>query len=99
MKLIHRLEDSTKMKQPNEDGQMPDRKPKLSLLVEQDPQSLREKTVAKLREAIIGGYFEPGEQLVERDICAAPACARRSAIWNRKVSLRAARARAFSSKL
>ena len=44
-------------------------KPPLSLVVEQDPQSLREKTVAKLREAIIAGYFEPGEQLVERDVC------------------------------
>jgi DNA-binding GntR family transcriptional regulator len=46
-----------------------DEKPPLSLLVEQDPISLREKTVAKLREAIIAGYFKPGEQLVERDIC------------------------------
>jgi GntR family transcriptional regulator, trigonelline degradation regulator len=47
-----------------------DKKPLLSLVVEQDPQSLREKTVAKLREAIIAGYFEPGERLVERDVCA-----------------------------
>lgn len=39
-------------------------------MIEQDPHSLREKTVSKLREAIIAGYFEPGEQLVERDICA-----------------------------
>lgn len=44
-------------------------KPPVSLVVEQDPVSLREKTVAKLREAIIAGYFKPGEQLVERDIC------------------------------
>lgn len=44
-------------------------KPPLSLVVEQDPTSLREKTVAKLREAVIAGYFRPGEQLVERDIC------------------------------
>lgn len=42
----------------------------LSLVVEQDQTSLREKTVMKLREAIIAGYFKPGEQLVERDICA-----------------------------
>ncbi len=47
-----------------------DAKPPWSLVVEQDPMSLREKTVAKLREAIIAGYFRPGEQLVERDICA-----------------------------
>ena len=39
-------------------------------MIEQDPHSLREKTVSKLREAIIAGFFEPGEQLVERDICA-----------------------------
>lgn len=45
-------------------------KPGLSLVIEQDPHSLREKTVSKLREAIIAGYFAPGEQLVERDICA-----------------------------
>lgn len=42
----------------------------LSLVVAQDPLSLREKTVAKLREAIVAGYFKPGERLVERDICA-----------------------------
>jgi DNA-binding GntR family transcriptional regulator len=41
----------------------------MTLLVVQDPMSLREKTLAKLREAIISGYFGPGEQLVERDIC------------------------------
>jgi DNA-binding GntR family transcriptional regulator len=40
------------------------------LLVRQDPTSLREKTLDKLREAIISGYFEPGQRLVERDICA-----------------------------
>lgn len=46
-----------------------DRDSGMPLLVVQDPTSLREKTLAKLREAIISGYFGPGEQLVERDIC------------------------------
>lgn len=46
-----------------------DRDAGMPLLVVQDPTSLREKTLAKLREAIISGYFGPGEQLVERDIC------------------------------
>lgn len=46
-----------------------DRDTGMPLLVVQDPTSLREKTLAKLREAIISGYFGPGEQLVERDIC------------------------------
>jgi DNA-binding GntR family transcriptional regulator len=59
-----------KMTKPRSRKQAPDDKPALSLLVEQDPHSLREKTVSKLRAAIIAGYFEPGEQLVERDICA-----------------------------
>jgi DNA-binding GntR family transcriptional regulator len=53
-------------------------KPELSLVVEQDPHSLREKTVVKLREAIIGGYFEPGQQLVERDLCATTGVSRTS---------------------
>jgi DNA-binding GntR family transcriptional regulator len=58
------------MKRGSEGSRAADRKPKISLVVEQDPHSLREKTAAKLREGIIGGYFEPGEQLVERDLCA-----------------------------
>jgi len=57
------------MKRGSESGRAADRNSKMSLVVEQDPHSLREKTAAKLREAIIGGYFEPGEQLVERDLC------------------------------
>jgi GntR family transcriptional regulator, trigonelline degradation regulator len=58
------------MKRSRNDIGSPGRKPEISLVVEQDPHSLREKTVAKLREAIIAGYFEPGEQLVEREISA-----------------------------
>ncbi|MGF7160824.1 DNA-binding GntR family transcriptional regulator [Rhodoligotrophos appendicifer] len=42
----------------------------MSLIVEQDKLSLREKTLTKLREAIAAGYFKAGERLVERDICA-----------------------------
>jgi len=41
-----------------------------SLVVDHNKISLREKTLEKLREAIISGYFRPGERLVERDICA-----------------------------
>lgn len=41
-----------------------------SLVVDHNKTSLREKTLDKLREAIISGYFKPGEKLIERDICA-----------------------------
>lgn len=59
-----------KMNQTRQIKELQQSVPELSLVVQQDPHSLREKTAAKLREAIIAGYFKPGEQLVERDVCA-----------------------------
>jgi GntR family transcriptional regulator, trigonelline degradation regulator len=70
MSLRHEKEKSMKAKQPKPGKRARDDKPQLSLVIEQDPHTLREKTVTKLREALIAGYFEPGEQLVERDISA-----------------------------
>jgi DNA-binding GntR family transcriptional regulator len=58
------------LKQPKFGKHARDARPEISLVIEQDPRTLREKTLTKLREAIIAGYFEPGEQLVERDISA-----------------------------
>jgi len=32
-------------------------------------ETLRQKTLVKLREAIVSGYFRPNQRLVERDVC------------------------------
>lgn len=40
-----------------------------SLKIAQPPKTLRELAQAKMRDAIIGGAFEPGERLVERSLC------------------------------
>ena len=37
--------------------------------VERPAKTLRELALDKLRDAIGGGYFEPGQRLVERDLC------------------------------
>ena len=42
---------------------------KLSLKIQQPPQTLRELAQSKLRDAIISGLFEPGQRLVERSLC------------------------------
>lgn len=59
-----------KAKQPIGNKPSPGSRPEISLVVQQDPHSLREKTLARLREGMLVGYFQPGEQLVERDLCA-----------------------------
>jgi DNA-binding GntR family transcriptional regulator len=66
----HEKGELMKTKRPKAANRARDGKPQYSLAIEQDPHTLREKTVVKLREAIIAGYFEPGQQLVERDISA-----------------------------
>lgn len=38
--------------------------------VERPAKTLRELTLDKVREAIVTGYFRPGDRLVERDLCA-----------------------------
>ena len=40
-----------------------------SLLVARPPTTLRAQTLTTLRRAIIDGRFQPGERLVERDLC------------------------------
>lgn len=37
--------------------------------IERPSKSLRELALDKLRDAIIGGYFPPGQRLIERDLC------------------------------
>jgi DNA-binding GntR family transcriptional regulator len=39
------------------------------LRVDRETETLRRKTLVKLREAIVSGYFKPDHRLVERDIC------------------------------
>ncbi len=34
-----------------------------------DAETLRQKTLVKLREAIVSGYYKPEHRLVERDVC------------------------------
>ena len=41
----------------------------LSLKIENTPQTLRELALTKIRQAIISGYFQAGERLVERNLC------------------------------
>lgn len=41
-----------------------------AIRVERPSKTLRELTLDKVREAIVNGYFKPGERLVERDLCA-----------------------------
>ncbi|WP_034855442.1 GntR family transcriptional regulator [Sinorhizobium sojae] len=38
--------------------------------VERPSKTLRELALEKVRDAIVEGYFKPGERLVERDLCA-----------------------------
>ncbi|WFU91972.1 GntR family transcriptional regulator (plasmid) [Rhizobium sp. CC1099] len=38
--------------------------------VERPAKTLRELALDKVREAIVNGYFRPGDRLVERDLCA-----------------------------
>ena len=40
-----------------------------SLKVERTAKTLRMLTLEKMREAILGNYFKPGERLVERQLC------------------------------
>lgn len=40
-----------------------------SLRIENPPVTLREIALERMRKAIIGGLFEPGERLVERTLC------------------------------
>ncbi len=40
-----------------------------SLKIDKPPTTLRELALDKLRDAIIGGLFEPGQRLVERTLC------------------------------
>ncbi len=40
-----------------------------SLKVDRSAPTLRELSLAKMREAILSGHFKPGERLVERNLC------------------------------
>ncbi|MEO9338502.1 GntR family transcriptional regulator [Mesorhizobium sp. SB112] len=40
-----------------------------AIKVERPAKTLRELTLDKMREAILNGYFRPGDRLVERDLC------------------------------
>ncbi|MGB6104988.1 MAG: GntR family transcriptional regulator [Pusillimonas sp.] len=40
-----------------------------TLKVARNPKTLRELTLEKMREAILTGYFNPGDRLVERTLC------------------------------
>ena len=40
-----------------------------SLKIENAPVTLRELALAKIRQAIISGYFQAGDRLVERSLC------------------------------
>ena len=41
-----------------------------AIRVERPAKTLRELALEKVRDAIVDGYFKPGERLVERDLCA-----------------------------
>lgn len=41
-----------------------------AIRVERPAKTLREMTLDKARDAIVTGYFRPGDRLVERDLCA-----------------------------
>jgi DNA-binding GntR family transcriptional regulator len=41
-----------------------------AMRVERPTKTLRELTLDKVRDAIVNGYFRPGDRLVERDLCA-----------------------------
>ncbi|MBY4590961.1 MULTISPECIES: GntR family transcriptional regulator [Rhizobium] len=41
-----------------------------AIRVERPAKTLRELALDKVREAIVNGYFRPGDRLVERDLCA-----------------------------
>ncbi|MEF0941713.1 GntR family transcriptional regulator [Rhizobium sp. BR 362] len=41
-----------------------------AIRVERPAKTLRELALDKVREAIVNGYFRPGDRLVERDMCA-----------------------------
>ncbi|MCF1466136.1 GntR family transcriptional regulator [Agrobacterium vitis] len=41
-----------------------------TIKVERPTKTLRELALEKVRDAIISGYFKPGDRLVERDLCA-----------------------------
>ncbi len=40
-----------------------------SLRIDRNQKTLRELTLEKMRDAIIGQYFLPGQRLVERTLC------------------------------
>ena len=40
-----------------------------SLRIDRNQRTLRELTLEKMRDAIIGQYFQPGQRLVERTLC------------------------------
>lgn len=44
--------------------------PGSAIRVERPTKTLRELTLDKVRDAIVNGYFRPGDRLVERDLCA-----------------------------
>lgn len=41
-----------------------------AIRVERPTKTLRELALDKVRDAIVDGYFRPGDRLVERDLCA-----------------------------
>lgn len=43
--------------------------PVSSLRIERNAKTLRELSLEKMRAAILGGHFKPGERLVERNLC------------------------------
>jgi DNA-binding GntR family transcriptional regulator len=43
--------------------------PAPSLKIDRSAPTLRELSLAKMREAILSGHFKPGERLVERNLC------------------------------
>jgi DNA-binding GntR family transcriptional regulator len=49
---------------------MGDASPMSAIRVERPTKTLRELTLDKVRDAILSGYFRPGDRLVERDLCA-----------------------------
>lgn len=57
---------------------LPDAKDPENLRVVRASETLRQKTLVKLREAIVSGYFKPNHRLVERDVCAQTGVSRSS---------------------
>lgn len=57
---------------------LPDVKEPESLRVVRASETLRQKTLVKLREAIVTGHFKPNHRLVERDVCAQTGVSRSS---------------------